>query len=197
MLSLPSNAEAIARTNFLSATAAVSAKGATAEGSQNGGIFYLYVYYPTGGSFDYTKATNAVVNQHGGPYANYRSFQIVFGEGATTVERLLLGASEAFPSNISYQTVNGTGALPYVSEITIDGNSIAADLSQYNLADDFVFWFFSVNGKPNQAGATGMNSGSFRNVFLNSGDTVFWQLIAPDAEYGFHPCDMDAPMTFS
>jgi hypothetical protein len=188
LLSATSKAEAVVTKNFSQANADVNAKKLSSASSQNGGVFYLYVYFPSGGSYNYTNATNADVNQQGGPYANYRSFQIVFGEGATTVERLLLGASQAFPNNISYQTVNGTGGLPYVSEITIDGNSIAADLSQYNLSDDFVFWFFSVNGKPNQAGATGMNAGSFRNVFLNSGDTVFWQLIAPDATYGFQPC---------
>ena len=182
--------------NMLSATSDVEAAVLPEATSQNGGTFYLYVYYPNGGSNDYTGKANADVNQNGGPYANYRYFQIVFGDGPTSVERLLLGASQAFPNNISYQTVNGDGGFPYVSEITIDGNMITADLSQYKLSDDFVFWFYSINGQPNKGGATGIEGQSFRNFPLNSGDTVFWQLIAPDADYGFQPCTTEAPMTF-
>jgi len=182
--------------NVLSATSDVEAAALPEAASQNGGTFHLYVYYPNGGSNDYTDKTNADVNQNGGPYANYQYFQIVFGDGPTSVERLLLGASQAFPNYISYQTVNGGNGLPYVSEITINGNAITADLSGYSLSDDFVFWFYSVNGQPNKGGATGTTGESFRNFPLNSGDTVFWQLIAPDADYGFQPCPMQEPMTF-
>ncbi len=161
--------------------------------SQNGGTFYMYVYYPNGGTNDYTCQTNNDVNNNGGPYANYRYFQIVFGSGATSVERLLLGASQAFPGNISYQQVFGADNLPYVSEITIDGNAITADLSNscYNLPNlnaDAAFWFYSINGTPNFYGKSGADGMSFRNYPLNSGDTVFWQLIAPDQTYGFAPC---------
>jgi hypothetical protein len=197
MLSAPSSVEAMVDKNFLGATADVNVEGLPSASSQNGGTFYLYVYYPNGGSNNYTGKTNAFVNQKGGPYTNYQFFQIVFGDGPTTVERLLLGASQAFPNSISYQTVNGTGGLPYVSEITINGNMITADLSHYQLSDDFVFWFYSVNGKPNQGGTSGIEAESFRNFPLNSGDTVFWQLIAPDADYGFQTCITEAPMTFT
>jgi hypothetical protein len=182
--------------NMLSAAAEVEAAVLPEAESQDGGVFHLYVYYPNEGSGDYTGKTNTDVNQNGGPYANYQYFQIVFNYGATSVERLLLGASQAFPTYVSYQTVNGDNGLPYVSEITINGNAIAADLSKYSLSDDYVFWFYSINGLPNKGGATGMAGESFRSFSLNSGDTVFWQLIAPDADYGFQPCPTEEPMTF-
>lgn len=188
------NSSTAIHANVLSATSDIEASVLPEAASQNGGVFYMYVYYPNGGSDDYTCQTNAAVNNHGGPYSNYRYFQIVFGSGATSVERLLLGASQAFPNNISYQTVNGANGLPYVSEINIDGNAISADLSNvcYDISKnpqaDAAFWFYSINGTPNHGGTSGMDGMSFRNYPLNSGDVVFWQLIAPDQTYGFQPC---------
>jgi hypothetical protein len=174
--------------NMLSATSNAEAAVLPDAVSQNGGVFYMFVYYPNGGSNDYTCKTNSAVDSNGGPYANYRYFQIVFGDGPTSVERLLLGASQAFPNNISYQT----GGNSYVTEITIDGNAISADLSNscYDLPNpnaDNAFWFYSINGRAN-FNNSGKDGQSFRNYPLNSGDTVFWQLIAPDQKYGFQPC---------
>ncbi len=165
-------------------------------------VYHLVINYPniSGSSADFTCKKNADVNAAGGPYANNQGFQIVFDDtGATTVERLLLGASQAFPSLISYQTVVGTGGQRYVKEITINGESITADLSNpcYDLGAnpnaDSVFWFFSVNGEPG-TGQTGGVGGSFQDYQLQPGDTVYWQLIAPDASYGFQPC---APHTLN
>ncbi|WP_310555610.1 hypothetical protein [Flavobacterium sp.] len=188
------NSSTTVHANVLSAISNVEAALVPSAVSQNGGTFFMYVYYPNGGSNDFTCKANSDVNNYGGPYSNYRYFQIVFGEGATTVERLLLGASQAFPNNISYQTVNGANGSPYVSEIDIDGNSIIADLSNpcYNLSKnpkaDAAFWFYSINGLPNHEGKNGIEGMSFRDYPLNSGDTVYWQLIAPDQAYGFQPC---------
>lgn len=159
-------------------------------------VYHLVINYPTvaGHAADFTCKKNSDVNAVGGPYAHNQGFQIVFDDaGETTVERLLLGASQAFPSLVSYQTVPGTGGKLYVKEITINGESITADLSNpcYDLGAnpnaDSVFWFFSVNGKPG-TGQTGGVGGSFQDYVLKSGDTVYWQLIAPDASYGFQPC---------
>ena len=177
----------------LTATSEVASAGASEHASSNGGTFYMFVYYPQG-SNNYTCQTNAAVDAHGGPYSRYRFFRIVFGAGYTTVGRLLLGAAQAFPNNISYQTVNNTQGESFVSEITIDGSSNSADLSNscYDLSKnpnaDFAFWFYSINGTPNHGGTNGMEGMSFENYYLNSGDTVFWQLIAPDQRYGFHKC---------
>ena len=173
----------------LQANSDVAASSHT-TGSQNGGTFQLIVYYPNGGSEDFTCKTNTDVDDNGGPYANAHHFQIVFGSGATSVGRLLLGASQAFPNTISYSTVPGSAG-NYVSEITINGNDIKADLSNqcYTQAGaDFVFWFYSVNGTPNHGGVYGTQGTSFENYPLNDGDTVYWQLIAPDKQYGFQPC---------
>ncbi len=158
-------------------------------------VFYLVVNYPnmdSGETLNFTCETNDDVNNIGGPYANSQFFQIVFGSGSTTVERLILGASQAFPSIISYETVTINDS-PYLSSITINGRTINADLSNscYDLSQnpdaDFVFWFYSINGKanPNTSGGIGT---SFADYQLQSGDTVYLQLIAPDATYGFQPC---------
>ncbi|WP_299256012.1 hypothetical protein [uncultured Aquimarina sp.] len=181
-------------TNVLRANSDVESSEVKNGVSSNGGVFHMYVYYPNGGSKDYTCKQNSDINADGGPYSNYRYFQIVFGSGYTTVSRLLLGASQAFPSNISYQTVLGGNQKPYVSEITIDGNAITADLSnscydlQSNPNADFAFWFYSINGLPNYGGTNGNEGMSFADYYLNDGDTVYWQLIAPDQQYGFQPC---------
>lgn len=170
----------------------VLSNGAVTEDST---VFYLVVNYPnmdSGESLDFTCETNDDVNKIGGPYANAQSFQIVFGSGSTTIERLVLGASQAFPSIISYETVD-IGGKPYISSITINGRTLKADLSNacYDLSAnpdaDFVFWFYSVNGEanPNTSGTVGM---SFADYQLQSGDTVYLQLIAPDKTYGFQPC---------
>ena len=94
-------------------------------------------------------------------------------------------------ANISYQTVS-SGAL--VSGFTIDGDAISADLSNscYDLSQnpdaDFAFWFYTINGTANKGGTAG-ETVSFTEYTLNDGDTVYWQLIAPDAQYGFAKCE--------
>ena len=163
-------------------------------------VFYLVVNYPnmdSGESLNFTCETNDDVDKIGGPYANSQFFQIVFGSGSTTVERLVLGASQAFPDIFSYDTVNLKNpqgeTKPYISSVTINNRTLKADLSNScydfttNPNADFVFWFYSINGKANKnnSGTAGM---SFADYPLQSGDTVYLQLIAPDAKYGFYPC---------
>lgn len=179
--------------NVLTAESDVASAKESAQASSNGGTFFMYVYYPTG-SNDYTCKNNSAVDANGGPYSRGRYFQIVFGSGYTTVGRLLLGAAQAFPEYISYETVNNAQGESFVSGMTVDGNSNTADLSNscYDLSinpnADNVFWFYSINGTPNHGGTNGMEGVSFENYYLNSGDTVFWQLIAPDQRYGFDKC---------
>ncbi|MEM7582049.1 MAG: hypothetical protein AAF560_01600 [Acidobacteriota bacterium] len=168
----------------------------TTADDASGGTFFLYVYYPNvNGNTDFTCQDNDYVNNnYGGPYAQSLGFQIVFGSGSTTVERLLLGASQAFPDLIGYSTVT-IDSENYVSAVTVDNEyTITADLSNscYDLSSNpnanSVFWFYSINGKPGQGGSTGQAGQSFADYELNSYDTVYWQLIAPDASYGFQPC---------
>lgn len=102
----------------------------------------------------------------------------------------------AFPQYISYETVELHGA-PYVKQITVDSKQVTADLSNacYDLSTnpnaDSVFWFYSINGQPSKCGPlppSGEIGESFANYKLKSGDTVYWQVLAPDAGYGFQPC---------
>jgi hypothetical protein len=167
-----------------------------AGASSSSTYFNLFVYYPnvtTAGVTDFTCKSNAAVNAFGGPYANSQGFHIVFGDGSTTVERLVLGASQAFPSIFSYETVSENGAT-FLSQLTINNRTIRADLSNscYDLSKNpeanSVFWFYTVNGKPGAGGQSGSAGQSYSSLPLNSGDTVFLQLIAPDQSYGFQPC---------
>ena len=183
--------------NVLHTSGAGLAQGMLSNGPLQDGytVFYLYVYYPNvnPGVYDFTCQSNTDVNNIGGPYGNYQVFQIVFGSGDTTVERLILGASQAFPDVISYKTVS-LQSKPYLSEITINGRTITADLSNscYDLDAnpnaDAVFWFYTLNGAANRGGTSGSIGESFSEYPLKSGDVVFLQLIAPDASYGFQSC---------
>ena len=163
-------------------------------------VFYLIVDYPnmsSGQHLDFTCKGNDAVEAIGGPYANSQFFQIVFGSGTTTIERLVLGASQAFPKIFGYETVNllnPNGALrPYLSSVTINDRTLKADISngcydfKKNPNADFAFWFYSVDGKanPTNSGSAGM---SFADYEIPSGTTIHLQLIAPDTKYGFKPC---------
>ncbi len=162
-------------------------------------VYYLIVNYPnlpSGSTTDFTGATNAKVNSVGGPYYQSQFFQIVFNDSnPTSVQRLLLGAAQAFPDIIAYNTVVMDNK-PYVSDITINKRKIIADLSNeaYNLDKnpnaDFVFWFYSIDGKPQpgHSGITGQIGMSFQDYMLTSGQTVFWEVLAPDTYYGFQSC---------
>lgn len=162
-------------------------------------VYYLIVNYPnlaSGSTTDFTCKGNDTVDAVGGPYYQSQFFQIVFNDSnPTSVERLILGASQAFPSLISYKTVD-LGGKPYVSAITINDRTIIADLSNdcYKLDKnpdaDSVFWFYSIDGKPQKGspGTTGQIGMSFQDYILTSGQTVYWEVLAPDTFYGFQSC---------
>jgi hypothetical protein len=72
--------------------------------------------------------------------------------------------------------------------------NIIADLSDssYNVDDPnnrYAFWFFSKNGRANpKLSNYGGPSETFTDVFVDSGDVIYWQFIAPDRVYGFELC---------
>ncbi|WP_340199706.1 hypothetical protein [Ascidiimonas sp. W6] len=176
----------------------VLSNGAVTATSQ---VYHLVINYPnlpSGSTTDFTCADNAKVDSYGGPYYQSQFFQIVFNDSnPTTVQRLLLGAAQAFPNIIAYNSVvMGTPAKPFISEISINGRTIKADISNpcYDLSTnpnaDSVFWFYSINGMPQKgfAGTTGNLGESFQDYVLTSGQTVYWQVLAPDTTYGFKSC---------
>ncbi|WP_143569726.1 hypothetical protein [Tenacibaculum agarivorans] len=145
------------------------------------------VYVPQSafnGTLNYTKFTN---QQVGNPYYAPAYFQIP-ATSTMTIKAVL-------------DQLNTTNELPYATienssgELLVNGfnpytyfeDYLIADLTQYNLTDDYAFWFYSINGKagPNNSGMIGQ---SFANFNVSPGDTIVWQLIAPDAQYGFQPC---------
>ncbi|XLS28800.1 hypothetical protein ACJD0Z_16575 [Flavobacteriaceae bacterium M23B6Z8] len=169
---------------------------------QRYGLVINYPNLAANSTTDFTCKSNSDVDRLGGPYFNSFFFNIVFNDSnPTSVQRLLLGASQAFPNDISYNTVIMNGK-PYVSEIKIQSRSIRADLSNgcYDLSKnpkaDNAFWFYSINGKPQKgfAGKTGQVGQSFQDFILTNNDTVYWQMLAPDSTYGFKSC---APHTLN
>ncbi|MEM6271956.1 MAG: hypothetical protein AAF998_21140 [Bacteroidota bacterium] len=156
--------------------------------------YYIYVYY-NGRPGNYTGASNSDVAY---PYARYLLAGSNAGDGVTIQEAMnhatiLYGPNTGGNLMDIYATNddlgNCSGANDFVVDFNLNGNYYA-DLCQYTLHDDYVFWLWSVNGlaRPSTTGGVGR---SFTQHQLNSGDVVFWQLIAPDAQYGFHPCYSD------
>ncbi|MFK7749624.1 MAG: hypothetical protein AB8B65_14605 [Kordia sp.] len=153
---------------------------------------------------DYTKMTN---DQVGNPYG-YSSAPLTVNllNPAATIQEVLEAIKSKYNTDtffVDYETVNIDGK-PYVTSIIYNvtlftsGKSLnfltkaSASIELYKLSDDYVFWFYSINGEPNKNGnpvTTGTAGQSFADYKLSQNDTVFWQLIAPDNTYGFHPCD--------
>ena len=137
-----------------------------------------------GGTLNYTKFTN---QQVGNPYYVHAYFQIPTNS-TMTIKAVL-------------DQLNKTKQLPYATienskgELLVNGfnpytyfdDYLIADLTQYTLTDDYAFWFYSINGNagPQNSGTIGQ---SFANFPVSPGDTIVWQLIAPDAKYGFLSC---------
>lgn len=147
----------------------------------------------TSGPVDFTKKSNSFVDQnYGGPYAiSTPSYTVYLSNQNPTIKEVMdevnsiyFGGGPVMP----YTTVNIKGDDYVESLIPLSTYAIKADLSQYSVNDDYVFWFYSINGtaNPNTSGDIGE---SFADKNLNPGDTVYWQLIAPDAQYGFQPCN--------
>ena len=154
--------------------------------------YHVVVYAPQlSESRDFTCKTNYDVKLVGGPYATtYMSPPVTIANDSPTVKEVL------DVSGLGYDTVPNNGG-EYVSAFysapAKQGIKISANISDpcYDLKKepnaDYVFWFYSINGKANPADS-GKVGGSFTEAKLKPGDTVYWQLIAPDKTYGFHPC---------
>jgi hypothetical protein len=148
------------------------------------------------GPVDFTCKTNQYVEQpqFGGPYAiSTPAYTISLNTPNPTIQQVMDEVNRVYFGYMPYSTVNIGGQL-YVRSLTpLTVYEIIADLSNpcYDFASnpsaDYVFWFWSINGRANPA-TGGFAGESFATKRLNPNDTVFWQLIAPDAEYGFQPC---------
>lgn len=145
------------------------------------------------GPVDFTGKTNSFVDQnYGGPYAiSTPAYTVQLANQNPTIQEVMdevnsiyFGGGPVMP----YKTVT-IGGDEYVETLTpLSTYDIKADLSTYTTSDDYVFWFYSINGKANPS-TSGNIGESFADKNLNPGDTVYWQLIAPDSQYGFSPCD--------
>lgn len=154
--------------------------------------YALRVYYPniSVGDTDFTCKTNQDVENFGGPYINQIMFPVVRLSRPTATIKEIMDAT-----NVQYSTVKNADGEEYVSAISIFGNTITADLSHscYRLNDpnnpnpDNVFWFYSINGRANPR-TSGSAGESFASKVVQEGSVIEWQLIAPDAQYGFYPC---------
>ena len=163
---------------------------ATADGEYT---YHVVVYAPKlTESQDFTCKTNYDLKLVGGPYATtYMSPPVMLPNDSPTIKEVLDA------SGLGYDTVKNKEGGEYVSAFYSapekSGIKISADISDpcYDLSiekyADFAFWFYSINGKAGTA-HSGKVGGSFANYQLKPGDTVYWQLIAPDKTYGFQPC---------
>lgn len=143
------------------------------------------------GPVDFTAKTNADVDRVGGPYAfSTPAYTVSLPIPNPTIQQVMDEVNRVYFGYMPYKTVNIGGQFYVSALIPLSTYAITADLSNPAYSQpgaDYVFWFWSVNGRANPS--TGGSLGeSFASRRLNPGDTVFWQLIAPDARYGFHPC---------
>jgi hypothetical protein len=143
----------------------------------------LVIYYPPNitGDVDFTEYTNEMIQtEYGSPYTeNDTTTSISVSSDDPTIKDVLDAA------DISY-SLDDTDS--YITEIKTSDGKLTADLTQYSLDDDYVFWFYSVNGQAG-VGMNGTAGQSLDDYPVNDGDTVMWQLIAPDENYGFESCD--------
>ena len=167
----------------------------------------LIIYYPPNlsGDQDFTGYKNSDVQvKFGSPYTNQRIFTVTVPQGSS-IENVMDAVKSIYTTSLfDYSTVNpSTGdSGDYVESISVyvlsQGQtcSISANIYSYdpNAGDDYVFWFYSINGQAGH-GTSGSEGTSFKtygttsDTQLNNGDTIMWQLIAPDAEYGFQSCE--------
>ncbi|MGB3463883.1 MAG: hypothetical protein WBA74_01375 [Cyclobacteriaceae bacterium] len=155
---------------------------------------YLYLYY--NGVPSNPKGAN--------PYSYYIAF---FGYGSTIGEVM----KNAYVYNYS------KGTYDYINDLTtfdpsgqyVLGFDVPAGFQQPGsykavpvAGSSNAFWFYSVNGRAvntnvynylygdiNPYAGYGNEGESFQNYALSPNSTIFWQLIAPGPNYGFHTCD--------
>ena len=166
----------------------------TSEGSYSFSMIFNFPNDTASGPVDFTFKTNADVDKVGGPYAWATPvYAVTLDNPNPTVKEVYDAVNARYFSSpvMPYETVEIDGAEYVKAIIPLGVYPITADLSKYTLDDDYVFWFYSINGKAdgNISGNSGNIGESFATKTLNAGDTVFWQLIAPDAEYHFLPCN--------
>jgi hypothetical protein len=167
--------------------------------------YTLVVYYPNANPnppkgqdpYNFTKLKNTDVQNAGGPYANVVSFSVA-GDSSqiSTINDLLTAVqteSKKAENSFSF-TPKTMGDISYISAITITSNDlvvvskeITADPTDLDpTTDDYVFWFYSLNGAagPQNSGHAAQGLG----YPINDGNVVMLQIIAPDSSYGFAPC---------
>ena len=101
------------------------------------------------GPVDFTKKTNSFVDQnYGGPYAvTFPSYTVQLSNQNPTIKEVMDEVNKIYFSSpvMPYSTVN-IGGDDYIKSFTpLSTYEITADLSQYQLSDDYVFWFYSIN----------------------------------------------------
>ncbi len=153
--------------------------------------YTVVIYVPSvatqpGFSGSFTGKYNADV---GNAYATSVPYTVSYPYAPTTSPTTIQDVMNAIPG-FTFVSVTGSGGFAYVNSITPSSEypAIVADPTGYQSTDDYVFWFWSINGAPNfQPGFGG--SQSFAQQVLQPNDTVYWQVIAPDSAYGFVPCE--------
>jgi hypothetical protein len=168
------------------------------EVSEASYTFSMIFNLPNTGSrpVDFTCKTNADVDRYGGAYAwATPAYTVTLNNPNPTIKEVYDAVNARyFSSPVMPYSTDPSGQ--FVTAITpLSVYPITADLSNdcYDLSKhpdaDFVFWFYSINGNanPTTAGALGT---SFTKQTINPNDTVYWQLIAPDARYGFKKCSL-------
>lgn len=172
-----------------------------ADGQPGGSYTFSVIYnLPSvaNGPVDFTCKPNATVEQYGGPYAvSTPAYTVSLPNPNPTIQEVMDEVNKVYFGSpvMPYTTVTTKDGVFVKSLIPLSTYAITADLSNpcYNLDNnptpDFVFWFYSINGRANP-GNSGDVGKSFTEFLLNPNDTVYWQLIAPDTEYGFYPCVM-------
>lgn len=120
------------------------------------------------------------------------------------------GGNDTIQYTATYYKEGGTNKIsPFITEFVIDGVSIDIPLAGVTPDDRDPFWFYSINGNaivpspiiPNQNvyiknpdAVIGGDFVSFAEYPLpqptgnRKVNTITWQAIAPDMEYGFPPC---------
>ncbi len=149
------------------------------------------------GPVDFTCKTNSFVEQpqYGGPYAvSTPAYTVQLSNPNPTIKDVMDAVNQRYFGYMPYTTVNIGGKLYVKSLIPLSTYEIKADLSNscYDLSNpnaDYVFWFYSINGRANPYNSGGLGA-SFALQKLQPNQTVFWQLIAPDYEYGFQKCSL-------
>ncbi|AXG68139.1 hypothetical protein KORDIASMS9_00329 [Kordia sp. SMS9] len=166
----------------------------TSESTYSFSMIFNFPNNTASGPVDYTFNTNADIDKIGGPYAWATPvYTVSLDNPNPTVQEVYDAVNDKYFATpvMPYETVTIDGAEYVKAIVPLGVYPLTADLSKYTTSDDYVFWFYSINGRAdgNISGNSGNIGESFATKTLNAGDTVFWQLIAPDAQYHFLPCN--------